>query len=272
MAGLNDEALDGSNGAARDTLGRVELREIVERYAEAIPRVDNGLTTSGVNPRTQMPYRVGFKTLNEAPAVEAIDREWEAQRPGERSQRSTNVPYPTLSRIHIDHVITTAGSSASVPEWGIEVKRLQHVGDNGRVNDYTTSKILSPYLKDRGLIHDALRLREHGFTRRVAVLGYSFDYDEASLQAARKAHSSPDAAEVINEVGKVVHRNGGTLHTRPLIEFVDAIMSLRGLIVGPRAEARFEAWRHPAGGRGLVFGWEIRRPQLEPDYDPRHPW
>ncbi|WP_454299696.1 hypothetical protein [Salana multivorans] len=64
-----------------------------------------------------------------------------------------------------------------------------------------------------------------------------------------------------------------TLAVAPLIEFADAIMGLRGLTKGPRAEARFEAWSHPAGGTGVVFGWEIRpSPERDPEYDPRHPW
>ena len=130
--------------------------------------------------------------------------------------------------------------------------------------------MLSPYLKDRGLLHDAARLREHGFTRRVAVLGYTFDYDYDSCDKAAELH--PQATDVIRNVRQVVKKNGGSLRARPLIEFTDAILNLRGYLRGPRAESRFTAFRHPAGGYGVVYGWEIRRPQLEPDYDPRHPW
>lgn len=133
--------------------------------------------------------------------------------------------------------------------------------------------MLSPYLADRGLLHDALRMREHGFTRRVAVIVWGFDHDQESLAEARRRHADdPDALAVIGEATKVVRANGGHLRFRPLIEFADAIMGLRGLVRGARAEAVFEAWRHPSGGRGIVFGWEIRQPRNEPDYDPRHPW
>lgn len=151
------------------------------------------------------------------------------------------------------------------------MKRLQFFGNNGKRNDFSVTKVLSPYLKDRGLIHDALRLRDHGFTRRVAVVGYSFDYDSATLTEAEQQHTGPDARAVIAEMRAVI-TSGGPLRTRALIDFADAILGLRGMIKGPRAQAEFEAWRHPAGGRGVVFGWEVRRPQLEPDYDPRHPW
>lgn len=250
----------------------MELQQIVDRYALAIERVDATVATSGVNTRTGVVYQPGFKSLNEEPALDAIDEAWELLHPGERQIHVMKVRYPDLSATtKVDHVITTDGVEIQ-PEWGLEVKRLQFVGDNGKRNDYATTKVLSPYLKDRGMLHDAIRLREYGFTRRVAVIGYSFDYDQASLREARKQHHSASSRSVLREIAKVLEVNGGHLRTRPLIEFADAIMGLRGLTAGPRAQAEFEAWRHPAGGRGVVFGWEIRRPRLEPDYDERHPW
>lgn len=248
----------------------MELQQIVDRYAEAITYVDGTSTEAGVNRRTGVTYQVGFKSLDELPAVQAIDAAWESLHPGERRVHQTCVPYPDVARAACDHVVTTDGDVDS-DEWGIEIKRLQFVGDNGKRNDYATTKTLSPYLKDRGMLHDAARLREYGFTRRIAVVGYSFDYDAISLQEATRRHGLPSRA-VIAEIGKVLASNGGALRTRPLIEFADAILVLRGFTTGPRAQAEFEAWRHPAGGRGVVFGWEIRRPHLEPDYDPRHPW
>lgn len=251
----------------------MELQQIVERYAEAIQHVDATIAESGANTRTGVIYQLGFKSLNEEPAVDAIDDAWEHLHPGERQVHMMKVRYPDLpATAKVDHVISTDGIQPE-DEWGIEVKRLQFAGDNGKRNDYATTKMLSPYLKDRGLLHDALRLREYGFTRRVAVIGYSFDYDEATwLEAMTRHKDNSEATSVLAEIAKVLEVNGGHMRTRPLIEFADAIMGLRGLTTGPRAEANFEAWRHPAGGRGVVFGWEVRRPQLEPDYDPRHPW
>lgn len=251
----------------------VELQQIVERYAEAIRLVDGAnQATPGVNARTGAVYRNGFKSLSEQAAVEAIDDAWEVLHPNERQTHATSVRYPGLrSTAKCDHVLTTDGQTGE-DEWGMEVKRLQFVGDNGKRNDYAVGKVLSPYLKDRGLIHDALRLREHGFTRRVGVIAYSFDYDGPAVDEAERRHTSSASRAITREVRRVLHANGGHLRTRPLIEFADAIMGLRGLTTGPRAQIAFEAWRHPAGGRGTIFGWEVRRPQLEPDYDPRHPW
>lgn len=252
----------------------MDLQQIVDRYAEAIQHVDEHHDAVGANARTGLIYQAGFKSINEEPAVQAIDAAWDELHPGERQLHKVSVQYPELAATaKCDHVLTTDGYIPGEPdEWGIEVKRLQFVGDNGKRNDYATTKVLSPYLKDRGLLHDAIRLREHGFTRRVAVMGYCFDYDSASLKRAEELHNTPSAQEILGEIRGVLRSNGGALRTRPLIEFAEAILVLRGMTTGPRAQAEFEAWRHPAGGRGVVFGWEVRRPHLELDYDPRHPW
>jgi hypothetical protein len=250
----------------------VELQQIAERYAEAIAHADARVANVRVNTRTGAPYLPGFKSLDESSAMGVIDKVWEELHPGERHVHRTGVPYPGLRRTACDHVLSTDSLGHEADEWGIEVKRLQLVGDNGKANDYAPGKTLSPYLKDRGILHDAARLREYGFTRRVAVIGYSFDYDSTTLAEAERRHDSSQARVVIAEVRRVIERNGGHLRTRPLIEFAEAILALRGFTTGPRAQAEFEAWCHPAGGRGVVFGWEVRRPQLEPDYDPRHPW
>jgi hypothetical protein len=252
----------------------VELQQIVERYAESLAHVDATTTVVGVNRRNKNTYLPGIQPMTEAVVVPLMDDAWEHLYPGERHFRKTEVNYPSKAvkrTTKLDHILTTDGLLGDSPEWGIEVKRLQFVGDNGKNGDHEVAKMLSPYLKDRGVLHDALRLREYGFTRRIAVVGYGFNYDDASLTWAAALHTSGPAAVTVKNIKSRV-KNNGPLHFRPLIEFADAILRMRGWTKGPRAEAPFEAWRHPSGGTGVVFGWEVRRPHLEPDYDPRHPW
>lgn len=251
----------------------MHLQTIIDRYAEALEYVDETTTVVGVNRRTGQAYQPGIQPMTEAVVVPLLDEAWECLHPGERHFTQTEVNYPAPlvpSTTKLDHIFTTDGL-VDEPEWGIEVKRLQFVGDNGKNGDHEVAKMLSPYLKDRGVLHDALRLREYGFTRRIAVIGYGFDYDQSSLDKASTLHTTGLAATTVQNISKIV-RSNGPLHNRPLIEFADAILRLRGWTIGPRAEAAFHAWRHPSGGNGIVFGWEIRRPQLEEDYDPRHPW
>ena len=205
--------------------------------------------------------------------MDAIDAMWGLLHPDEfrtAAEERVGVKYPDVPRAKCDHVFSSDLAASDEPEWGIEVKKIEFVGNNGKANDYGVGKMLSPYLKDRGLLHDAARLRQYGFTRRIAVIGYVFNYDVASLADLRRLHPGDD--QVISNVEAVLRRNGGTLSSRPLIEFTDAILGLRGYLRGPRREAPFSAFRSPTAGRGIVFGWEISRPWLEPDYDARHPW
>lgn len=249
----------------------MELQKIVERYAEAITAADASVTSRRTNPRTGEVYRDGVLALGERDLVALVDTTWHRLHAGELKYSALNVRYPALRRTGCDHVLST-DTLHEDPEWGVEVKKIPLVGNNGKRNDFNVTKMLSPFLKDRGLLHDAARLRQHGFTRRVAVIGYVFDYDRDWPAVARKTHPGSAEQAVIAEVEAVMNSNGGTLRPRALVDFADPILRLRGFATGPRAEARFQAWAHPAGGRGLVFGWEIRRPELEPDYDPRHPW
>jgi hypothetical protein len=260
----------------------MDLQRVVDRYAEVISYIDQ-VDSHDPGGRADGPYRRGFKALGEPVALEAINIAWQHLHPHELVASDLNVRYPTIqSRTSCDHVFTTRGERAD--EWGIEFKRLQFVGNNGKRNDYALGKVLSPYLKDRSLLHDAARLRYYGFTRRIAVVAYAFNYDLHTVAEARRRHIAPrgwsaeslragiEHHKVIDEVADVVLANGGHMKIRPLMEFADAILGLRGFTTGPRAQAEFEAWRHPSGGTGTVFGWEIRRPELEPDFDPRHPW
>lgn len=251
----------------------MELQQIVERYAEAMEYIDLETDEVRANPRTGEVYHTSFKALSETKAVDAIDAMWAQLHEGELltpAQQRIGVKYPEVKRAKCDHVFSTDSQDELQEEWGLEVKKIEFFGNNGKRNDFGVGKMLSPYLKDRGLLHDAARLRQYGFTRRVGVVGYAFNYDDESLARLKEAH--PEQLHVIAETEAVVRQNGGSLYARPLVEFTDAILGIRGYTKGPRAEAHFEAFRHPTGGLGVVFGWEIRRPWLEPDYDERHPW
>ena len=46
-------------------------------------------------------------------------------------------------------------------------------------------------------------------------------------------------------------------------------MRIRNL-VGPLVREPFQLWRHPCGGNGEVFGWEVKRPEEDGTYDPRN--
>lgn len=251
----------------------MELQQIVERYAECLAHVDAVTNTQVTNTRNgrHIRYHLGLHALGEGTAFKEADEIWDMLYPGEilepRGARM-GVPYPNIARARCDHVFSTIAGQQ--PEWAIEQKFISFVGDNGVNNDYGVGKLLSPYLKDRGVLHDAARLRGSSFTDRVAVVLYCFNYDFDTCDNAARLH--PGSLHVIDNIRAVVEKNAAPLHAGPAIELLESILAARGYLRGQRAQAEFEAWRSPSGGPGTVFGWEIRRPQLEPGYDPRHPW
>jgi hypothetical protein len=97
-----------------------------------------------------------------------------------------------------------------------------------------------------------------GRGKKKAVIGYSFDYSYSSCEEALSRHL--DQVTFINNVKDVCKKNdpeGGNYSVIPLIEFADGILTTKNL-VRPVELVKFEgAWRHPCGGNGTIFGWEL---------------
>ena len=250
----------------------MDLQEIVKRYADGLAFADTQPHPRRVNPRTGVIYLTGVKSLPEQDAVHAVTTWWGAEFSSDfipPNGQVEGVKYNTIPRAKCDHVFTT-DHNLHPPEWAVEVKHIALIGDNGKRNDYAVAKVLSPFLKDRSLLHDVVRLRSDPPARRLAVIGYTFDYDLTTCTEARLRH--PEHPEEIQNIEDVVNNNGGVLSIQPLLNFADGILRVRNFVVGPMCQEKFLAWRHPCGGRGLVFGWEISNPNTTVGFDPRHPW
>jgi hypothetical protein len=249
----------------------MELAEIVRRYAQAFSAIDEEADSGRVNQRTGEIYLPGVKSLPETDAVAAIVNWWRDEFPDGGTApngHEIGVRYSEIPRAKCDHILTTDGD-ASAPEWAIEVKNITLIGNNGKRNDFAVSKVLSPFLKDRSLLHDVLRLRTNPPGRRLAAIGYSFDYDADTCKEARRRH--PENLAVVSNIEEVCALNGGNLMIEPLMNFATGILQVRNFIAGAPYVEHFDAWKHPCGGRGIVFGWEVRNPTAE-GFDPRHPW
>lgn len=258
-------ALSGQMSRPRTTVPSVELLEIIARYAEAIEAIDASDHVPRFNQRTGEQYLAGVKSMSEAHLVRAIDEWWGRNHPEDFTppgEHRTEVPYPAGPRGKCDQVLTTDGDT-SAPEWAIEVKYPQLVGNNGKRNDFAVGKTLSPYRKDRSLHHDVERLRENPMGRRCAVVVICFSYTEESCARALELH--PGQAQTIAEIEDVCRQNGGNLLASPLAEFADGILRVRQLVRASYVHQSFEAWRHPCGGRGVVFGWEVRLGESDGD-------
>ena len=235
----------------------MELSEIVDRYAQAINAIDNMPLPGRINQRTKQRYLPGVKSMLEVDLIEHIAAAWETQHPSDfdfPGANRTQIPYPGQRRNKCDHVLTTDGVVGD-PEWAVEAKYLHLVGDNGKRNDFAVTKALSPYLKDRSLYHDVVRLRETPMARRQAVIVISFNYSSQTCEEALRLH--PSESERVHEIAETCRTNGGTLSVKPLIDFADGILRVRQLVQGSYTVSHFNAPRHPCGGTGVVVGWEI---------------
>jgi hypothetical protein len=239
----------------------VELQEIVGRFAEGIVAVDASTKHVSANQRTGEVYLPGVKTMSEPKFVEEFLEWWLLNHNSDFSPTNAidrEVPYKNIPRAKCDLILSTDGSKLENPEWSIEVKHIALVGNNGKNNDYGVAKILSPYLKDRSLIHDIDRMRNFGIGKRKAVIGYCFDYSFKSCEEALSKH--PNQVDTIKNMQDVCKKNNpetGEYSAKPMVEFADEIFRSRGLVKNLIKLGFQNAWRHPCGGSGLIFGWEL---------------
>lgn len=238
-----------------------DLAGLCQRVADLLPEVDRSAPTGKVSPRTGSTYLPGVPALSETDFRDLLVRAWCTKYPEELSPTGeirTEVPYPKLPRARCDLVFSTSTWRSPRPEWAVELKRIQFVGDNGKNNDFNVQKMLSPYLKDRSLIHDIHRMRQHPLASKHAVIAYCFSYNFATCQDAEKHHPSEKAR--IDNLREVCKRNdpvSGDLRCQDLIVATDSFLREQR-VVADLATCDFEdLWRHPCGGRGTVFGWLV---------------
>lgn len=250
----------------------MQLRDIVGRIAEGLLAVDSRTTTITVGRQKKdratnkmMPgitFLPGVKTMNERQFVAELVDWWKITHPKDflPSQAiRTEEPYPNLPVSNkCDIILSSDNSPLTSPEWAIEIKHISFCGDNGKKNDHGVQKMLSPYHKDRALIHDIKRISGSALGSRKAVIGYCFDYSFASCNEAIKRHPRESARiDELRETCKVNDPINGELNVGPLVDFADAIFQKEGVVKGHHREVFQGAWRHPCGGDGTIFGWEV---------------
>lgn len=239
----------------------MDLHFILDRFNEGLASVDRSTTVIGTNQRTRAKYLPGVPSLRETQVCDEIRRWWATTYPGDfepEGQCLREVPYPELPRARCDLVFSSPGHEGGSHEWAIEVKRLQFVGDNGKNNDFNVQKMLSPYLKDRSLIHDIHRMRSHPLAVKHAVIVYAFSYSFESCNRALEIH--PEEVERIQEVRSVCRSNDpetGILDSRDLLDFADVQFKELGVVLDSHRRPFTGLWRHPCGGDGYTFAWEV---------------
>jgi hypothetical protein len=238
-----------------------DLAGLCDRIAGLFTDVDQSAPSGQISARTGAPYLPGLPALNETDFRDLLVRSWVAKHPTELKPPGsirTEVPYPRLARARCDLVFSSSAWSGSQPEWAVELKRIQFVGDNGKNNDFNVQKMLSPYLKDRSLIHDIHRMREHPLASKHAVVAYCFSYNFNTCDEAQRRH--PSETDRINNLREVCRRNdamSGDLRCHDLIVATDGFLRGQGVVTDLATSDFIDIWRHPCGGGGTVFGWLV---------------
>ena len=206
-------------------------------------------------------YLRGLKTLFEPQITQELVNWWRMSYPNDFNnthQLTNEHAYPDIDNASCDLVFSSREYDENQYEWAIELKYIQLVGDNGKNNDHTIQKVLSPYLKDRSLIHDVNRLSQSSISEKKAVIGFGFEYDNLKIDNLRKNH--PNENERHNNLQRVLNSNdphNGIYNLEPLINLVESNLLGEGLIQQNAEVRNFNAFSHPCGGQGKVFGWKI---------------
>lgn len=263
----------------------MELEKIVQRIADLIPIIDSSTNIQNRNRRNKRPYVKGVATLFEPQFTKELVRTWPIEFDNDLSIIKDEFPYENSSET-CDLVLTdsTEENLLGQFEWAIELKYLRLVGNNGNNNDYVMQKAISPFLKDRSLVHDIEKLKKATFAKKKAVIFYGFDYDETSVLHAEMMCErilesigsddyfveSPDDLDkflgddlnptprnlrrVINSVDK----HGDTYSLESVTGVIDAFLRINGISSGGPVVRHFSGLeRHPCGKFGRVVGWEI---------------
>lgn len=239
----------------------MEFSHILKRFAEGLIYVDKNSDIKNSS-RNGIQYLPGLTTIYEPQCADELMKWWVKTYPEDfftPYEVFVNHSYPDHPANKCDIMFTSEKTNSDKPEWAIEIKKIAFLGDNGKNNDYGPSKLISPFLKDRSVAHDVVKLKEADIARKKAVIGYGFNYSEKSLTMALQKH--PEFADRIKTAIKIV-KSGGTLDNmlelKPLLEIADFIVSKLGY-VKPLVTIPFTgAWRHPLGGDGTIFAWEFK--------------
>ena len=242
--------------------GVMELEHILKRISEGLIFVDKNSAIRNSSRNKKIIYLPGLTTIYEPQCAKELMDWWVEKYPADFKSAEkvhVNFSYPQHRGNKCDIVFTSDELNSEKPEWAIELKKIAFLGDNGKNNDYGPSKLISPFLKDRSVAHDVVKLKEADIARKKAVIGYGFNYSEASLKLALEKH--PEYSVIIRTATKIV-KSGGTLDNKlelaPLLEIADFIVSKLDY-VKPLVTLPFTgAWRHPLGGDGVIFAWELK--------------
>jgi hypothetical protein len=198
----------------------IELKTFVEDFSLALKRADSK-SPKAVNVRSKEAFQPGIGPHSEAQTVLLVTEELKEIFPDRYADRiNLGVPYPEYPRLKCDLCIGHLDSW----DWGVEIKMLRFLGDNGKVNDNILMHILSPYPEHRSALTDCIKLKQSTLGRSKAVLIYGYDSDHWPLE--------------------------------PAIDAFETLARSR-VRLGVREAAAFGGLIHPVHNKGQIFAWEL---------------
>lgn len=196
------------------------LEELVADFAIGIQLADARKPVA-VNRRSGDPFLRGIGPHSEEQTIQLVMSELAALKASAyANQFGLGVPYPEFPRQRCDLCL----GHAPQWDWGIEVKMLRILGDNGRANDNMLMHIFSPYPAHRSAVTDCWKLAQTRLARRRGILIYGYDAEQWPLEPAISAFE---------------------------------VLASSVARLGPRKQARFSGLVHPVHASGCVFAWEL---------------
>jgi hypothetical protein len=239
----------------------MELTEILQRIKNGFEYIDENTQIQNSNRRNrEILYNQGFKSLFENQVTNEV-KNWWLDKHHEDFKENQKIESEYLDdslNIRYDLVFSSTSYSGIKYEWGIELKYIQLVGDNGKNNDHTIQKVLSPYLKDRSLFHDIEKLNRCNLFEKKAVIAFGFEYDFEILRILNNRH--PNEIIKLNNLEHVLENNdpiNGNYKLKPIIDLVENNLKIKNPTSKNAEQIDFTAFRHPCGGYGKIFGWQL---------------
>jgi len=252
----------------------MELELVVKRLAEALVKVDGRTLIQRQSRTGSGAYIPCVGTLWEGDFTKAALIEWNSSHPNDFtgfSEDWVEVRYPNR-RGNCDLCIRSSDYDAKIGEaafeWGIEMKYVRFIGDNGKNNDYGVTKVASPYRKDRSSVLDAERLGEFSIAEKKAIVMYGFEFDSAShdhainwCESMGEVYDQTKNLERAKNMQNVLNKEDPDLNNMSMLDLVplfEAAVGVRNINLGELVHQEFDGLiRHPLYRKGRILAWEI---------------
>ncbi len=166
----------------------MELKKIVERMVGLIEEIDDNIQHGRESPRKWGPYLGGIGSAYETDIRDALVKSWNLK--FDDSRTFAEIPYPEKDLTgRCDFCISELSEGirdSDIYDWGIELKSVANIGDNGGVNNFGLGKIVSPYKAEKSSVHDCGKLEKSKIAKRKGVIIFGFEFDSESVDYCRK--------------------------------------------------------------------------------------